>query len=84
MPCWVSFHDANIIRDLSSSFDVENYLNSRGRSVALPWNYNTIVLESVMTVSLKKTVLPGMTIHMLKIRRPNGLLIFNMDIAIRR
>ena len=36
------------------------------------------------TVSIRKTVLPGMAIPMLKIRRPNDLLIFNMEIAIRR
>ena len=35
-------------------------------------------------VSIRKTVLPGMTIPMLKIRRPNGRLTFNMEIAIRR
>ena len=35
-------------------------------------------------VSIRKTVLPGMAISMLKIRRPNGRLIFNMEIAIRR
>ena len=35
-------------------------------------------------VSMRKTVLPGMVIPMLKIRRPNGRLIFNMEIAIRR
>ena len=35
-------------------------------------------------VSIRKTVLPGMAIAMLKIRRPNGRLIFNMKIAIRR
>ena len=35
-------------------------------------------------VSIRKTVLPGMAIPMLKIRRPNGCLIFNMEIAIRR
>ena len=35
-------------------------------------------------VSIRKTVLPGMAILMLKIRRPNGRLIFNMEIAIRR
>ena len=35
-------------------------------------------------VSIRKTVLPGMAIPMLKIRRPNGSLIFNMEIAIRR
>ena len=35
-------------------------------------------------VSIRKTVLPGMAIPMLKRRRPNGRLIFNMEIAIRR
>ena len=29
-------------------------------------------------ISIRKTVLPGMAIPMLKIRRPNGRLIFNM------
>ena len=35
-------------------------------------------------VSIRKTVLPGVAIPMLKIRRPNGRLIFNIGIAIRR
>ena len=35
-------------------------------------------------VSIRKTVFPGMAIPMLKIRRPNGRLIFNMEIAIRK
>ena len=35
-------------------------------------------------VSIRKTVLAGMAIPMLKIRRPNGRLIFNMEIAICR
>ena len=35
-------------------------------------------------VSIRKTVLPRMAIPMFKIRRPNGRLIFNMEIAIRR
>ena len=35
-------------------------------------------------VSIRKTVLPGMAIPMLKIRRPNGRLIFIMEIAICR
>ena len=30
-------------------------------------------------ISIKKMVLPGMVIPMLKIRRPNGRLIFNME-----
>ena len=33
-------------------------------------------------VSIRKTVLPGMAIPMLKIRRPNDRLIFNMEIPI--
>ena len=40
--------------------------------------------ENLGAVSIRKTVLPGMAIPMLKIRRPNGRLIFNMEIAIRR
>ena len=35
-------------------------------------------------VSIRKTVLPGMAIPMLKIRRPKGRLIFNMEIIISR
>ena len=35
-------------------------------------------------VSIRKTVLPGVAIPMLKIRRPNARLIFNMEITIRR
>ena len=35
-------------------------------------------------VSIRKTVLPVMSNPMLKIRRPNGRLIFNMEITIRR
>ena len=35
-------------------------------------------------VSIRKTVLPGMAIPMLKIRRPNGRLIFNIGITIPR
>ena len=43
-----------------------------------------ISLRKLGAVSIRKTVLPGMAIPMLKIRRPNGRLIFNMEIAIRR
>ena len=35
-------------------------------------------------VSIRKTVLPSVAIPMLKIRRPNGRLIFNMEIAKRK
>ena len=40
--------------------------------------------QDLGAVSIRKTVLPGMAIPMLKIRRPNGRLIFNMEIAICR
>ena len=46
--------------------------------------YNPLRRGSQGAVSIRKTVLPGMAIPMLKIRRPNGRLIFNMEIAIRR
>ena len=41
-------------------------------------------ISELGAVSIRKTVLPGMAIPMLKIRRPNGRLIFNIGIAIRR
>ena len=43
-----------------------------------------VIFFNLGAVSIRKTVLPGMAIPMLKIRRPNGRLIFNMEIAIRR
>ena len=50
------------------------------------YEHDLLVLlhECLGAVSIRKTVLPGMAILMLKIRRPNGRLIFNMEIAIRR
>ena len=45
---------------------------------------NNSIANALGAVSIRKTVLPGMAIPMLKIRRPNGRLIFNMEIAIRR
>ena len=39
-------------------------------------------IELQGAVSIRKTVLPGMAIPVLNIRRPNGRLIFNMEIAI--
>ena len=47
-------------------------------------NDHTSKFETLGAVSIRKTVLPGMAIPMLKIRRPNGRLIFNMEITIRR
>ena len=46
--------------------------------------YEPPISKKQGAVSIRKTVLPGMAIPMLKIRRPNGRLIFNMEIAIRR
>ena len=46
--------------------------------------YYKVSIVKQGAVSIRKTVLPGMAIPMLKIRRPNGRLIFNMEIAIRR
>ena len=43
-----------------------------------------IIFRQLGAVSIRKTVLPGMAIPMLKIRRPNGRLIFNMEITILR
>ena len=43
---------------------------------------NIVLSNSQGAVSIRKTVLPGMAIPMLKIRRPLGRLIFNMGIAI--
>ena len=52
------------------------------------WSVGSPEVKSIQcnqgAVSIRKTVLPGMAIPMLKIRRPNGRLIFNMEIAIRR
>ena len=48
------------------------------------FSINFSVFFILGAVSLRKTVLPGMGIPMLKIRRPNSRLIFNMEIAIRR
>ena len=55
------------------------------KSILHPFDDNTnAMFNNQGAVSIRKTVLPGMAIPMLKIRRPNGRLIFNMEIAIRR
>ena len=54
------------------------------------WDFVTVLTKShpslmqLGAVSIRKTVLPGVAIPMLKIRRPNGRLIFNIGIAIPR
>ena len=51
----------------------------------MPENPLSLFISVVLgAVSIRKTVLQGMVIPMLKISRPNGRLIFNMEIAIRR
>ena len=68
----------------------EQCLNTRGRHFCKFYPHclsSWSPIDSKWTqgaVSIRKTVLPGMAIPMLKIRRPNGRLIFNMEIAIRR
>ena len=59
----------SIIKGLSQDCSNSSALNSSANALG--------------AVSIRKTVLPGMAIPMLKIRRPNGRLIFNMEIAIR-
>ena len=53
-------------------------------TLALLSSLDVVADQTQGAVSIRKTVLPGMAIPMLKIRRPNGRLIFNMEIAIRR
>ena len=57
-------------------------------TVVFPWGSYLSISTYIMpagdlgAVSIRKTVFPGMAIPMLKIRRPNGRLIFNMRIPI--
>ena len=68
--------------DFNKIFDIFNYvkliLEMDSWCMYLLWNF------PLGAISIRKTVLPGMAIPMLKIRRPNSRLIFNMEIAIRR
>ena len=67
------------VRVLKINVDITNV------ETATIWKQNAKRQQhSQGAVSIRKTVLPGMAIPMLKIRRPNGRLIFNMEIAIRR
>ena len=65
---WGQFHKRCLIDESLKSFKI--YLKSPR--------------DQHGAVSIRKTVLLGMAIPMLKIRRPNGRLIFNMEITIRR
>ena len=64
---------------------VHEWENQETRTCTIDINVTSMnVSNHLGAVSIRKTVLPGMAIPMLKIRRPNGRLIFNMEIAIRR
>ena len=75
---WLIRTSFNILTSMSNHSGYVHVINQR----LLPWALLTH--WSLGAVSIRKTVLPGMAIPMLKIRRPNGHLIFNMEIAIRR
>ena len=79
----ISRNEINTICD-----SIEKDCKFYGKLSILDLSYNDIhSLRSLCfqgAVSIRKTVLPGMAIPMLKIRRPNGRLIFNMEITIRR
>ena len=59
-------------------------LKLQGLSVYSDCHDNVAGLKYQGAVSIRKTVLPGVAIPMLKIRRPNGRLIFNIGIAMPR
>ena len=52
--------------------------------LAILYWLGSLASRNLGAISIRKTVLPGMSIPMLKIRRPDGRLILNMEIAIRR
>ena len=60
------------------------HLYEESYTFGITLNPGTALWLNQGAVSIRKTVVPGMAIPMLKIRRPNGRLIFNMEIAIRR
>ena len=63
----------------------DKFLTQDQCMLSLFFMHTKLVNKTILgAVSIRKTVLPGMSIPMLKIRRPNGRLIFNMEIAIRR
>ena len=74
------YMDVLCIRFTLSSQDVSGFATDSSCSV----KWQGLINCTQGAVSVRKTVLPGMAIPMLKIRRPNGRLIFNMEIAIRR
>ena len=79
MFCFLCFDDSYVkVPGAGASKYIPKYLWDH---FSLPF---VLAFGTLGAVSIRKTVLPGMAIPMLKIRRPNGRLIFNMEIAIRR
>ena len=72
-------HVRKVLQERSAGVSV-----SHGNIYGLVQEWHNFIANALGAVSIRKTVLPGMAIPMLKIRRPNGRLIFNMEIAIRR
>ena len=74
--------------DTSCEFIMNDCITTTKQSTTKPCayflGYTVTQQKDQGAVSIRKTVLPGMAIPMLKIRRPNGRLIFNMEITIRR
>ena len=84
MRLWKSFQKRSYFTNcLAQSWQIHTH--SLVVRVHLSWKTTWIGCCFIQgAVSIRKTVLPGMAIPMLKIRRPNGRLIFNMEITIRR
>ena len=80
---WKYFHQFRVQPEVNINDIRIDFRSVRPVVRSVVWSkYHRI--EALGAVSIRKTVLPGMAIPMLKIRRPNGRLIFNMEIAIRR
>ena len=81
-------HKVPLMRSFDVLFAAQATQQSRYRWFETSWSSCDVIVTVYSyylgAVSIRKTVLPGMAIPMLKIRRPNGRLIFNMEIAIRR
>ena len=71
-------------RSVNSPHILLGYYTGTSQSYDWPSARALYYYSDLGAVSIRKTVLPGMVIPMLKIRRPNGRLIFNMEITIRR
>ena len=91
--CWMQYRNHYMSRNVSLKdktsvfLTPEAHLNNYhiGSPKILQMAITCVYFFEVLgAVSIRKTVLPGMAIPMLKMRRPNGRLIFNIEIAIHR